>query len=65
MSYSEDNPVLSIRIPLEHKKRLREIAENHGVKLMKLCAGVLATYLKQNDLFEIVYTGDKTIVEVE
>lgn len=65
MSYSEDNPVLSIRVPFEHKERLKEIAENHGVRLMKLCAGVLANYLKQNDLFEIVYTGDKTIVEVE
>jgi len=65
MSYSEENPVLSIRVPLKHKKRLGEIAENHGVKLMKLCAGVLATYLKQSDLFEIVYKGDKTILEVE
>jgi len=65
MSYRDNYPVLSLRLPKSHKNRLQEIADSHGVKLMKLCAGVLSTYLKQSDLFEIVYTGDKTTVEVE
>jgi len=62
--YKDDNPVLSIRVPKFKKKLLQDVADDMGISLTRLCAGILVNYTKQSELFEIVYKGDKSELEV-
>ena len=55
MGYHEDWPVIGIRAKKETKDLLIKIAEKEGVALMVLCRKILENYLRQKDMFELVF----------
>ena len=55
MGYREDWPVIGIRVKKETKKVLKDLAEKEKIALMVLCRKILENYLRQEDMFEIVF----------
>ena len=55
MNYDERMPVVAFRVRKETKELLQELANNSDMKLQMLCRKITEAYLRQQDLFEIVY----------
>jgi len=55
MNYDERMPVVAFRINKGTKELLQDLADEQNIKLQVLCRKVVEAYLRQHDMFELVY----------
>ena len=59
MSYHDENPVIPFRIKKETKRLIKQIADENGLSVNVLCRKIIEAYLRQKDMFEIVYKKEE------
>ena len=59
MTYDERMPVVAFRIKKETKDLMQDIADDTDIKLQVLCRKVMESYLRQRDMFQLVYMEEE------
>ena len=55
MSYNERMPVIGIRIKKDVKELLVDLAKERELPLQVFCRKILENYLRQKDMFQIIF----------
>jgi len=55
MKYDDRMPVVTFRIEKKTKDLLQEVAGDFDIKLNSLCRKIMESYLRQRDMFELVF----------